>query len=157
MLIATKTIIIACVILLLVSVGAIALEVYLSRRENKVPGLVLPGILFLGELFVLPNGGSSRVFRRGNACGGLFERHPARVPHAAADHRADGGIFPLPQRDEPQKADREDEYSGFVSFSLRFSGTWPARPGHKRVDTCGFHPLVNHPFPLESLAQITYM
>lgn len=55
MLIATKTIIIACVILLLVSVGAIALEVYLSRRENKVPGLVLPGILFLGELFVLPN------------------------------------------------------------------------------------------------------
>ena len=31
MLIATKTIIIACVILLLVSVGAIALEVYLSR------------------------------------------------------------------------------------------------------------------------------
>lgn len=55
MLIATKTIIIACVILLLVSVGAIALEVYLSRRESKVPGLVLPGILFLGELFVLPN------------------------------------------------------------------------------------------------------
>ncbi len=32
-----------------------------------------------------------------------------------------------------------------------------ARQGHKRVDTCGFHPLVNHPFPLESLAQITYM
>lgn len=55
MLIATKTIIIACVILLLVSVGAIALEVYLSRRESKVPGLVLPGILFLGELFVLLN------------------------------------------------------------------------------------------------------
>ena len=55
MLIATKTIIIACVILLLVSVDAIALEVYLSRRESKVPGLVLPGILFLGEFFVLPN------------------------------------------------------------------------------------------------------
>lgn len=55
MLIATKTIIIACVILLLVSVGVIALEVYLSRRESQVPGLVLPGILFLGELFVLPN------------------------------------------------------------------------------------------------------
>ena len=28
---------------------------------------------------------------------------------------------------------------------------------HKRVDTCGFHPLVNHPFPLESLAQIADM
>ena len=55
MLIATKTIIIACVILLLVSVGAIALEVYLSRRESKVPGLVLPAILLMGELFVIPN------------------------------------------------------------------------------------------------------
>ena len=62
MLIATKTIIIACVILLLVSVGAIALEVYLSRRENKVPGLVLPGILFLGELFVLPNVAAVALF-----------------------------------------------------------------------------------------------
>ena len=36
MLIATKTIIIACVILLLVSVGVIALEVYLSRRESHI-------------------------------------------------------------------------------------------------------------------------
>ena len=63
MLIATKTIIIACVILLLVSVGAIALEVYLSRRESKVPGLVLPGILFLGELFVLPNVVAVAFFR----------------------------------------------------------------------------------------------
>lgn len=55
MIIATKTIIAACVILLLVSVGVIVLQVYLSGRESKVPGLVLPGILFLGELFVLPN------------------------------------------------------------------------------------------------------
>lgn len=55
MLIATKTIIIACVILLLVSVGVIALEVYLSRRESKVPGLVLPAITFSGELFILLN------------------------------------------------------------------------------------------------------
>ena len=55
MIIATRTIIIACVILLLVSAGVIVLEVYLSGRESKVPGLVLPGILFLGELFVLPN------------------------------------------------------------------------------------------------------
>ena len=27
----------------------------------------------------------------------------------------------------------------------------------KRVDTCGFHPLVNYPFPLEGLAQIADM
>ena len=32
-----------------------------------------------------------------------------------------------------------------------------AARAHKRVDTYGFHPLVNHPFPLESLAQITEM
>ena len=55
MMIATKTIIIACVILLLAAAGVLALQVYLSGRESKVPGLVLPGILFLGELFVLPN------------------------------------------------------------------------------------------------------
>ena len=29
-----------------------------------------------------------------------------------------------------------------------------AARAHKRVDTCGFHPLVNHPFPLEGLAKI---
>ena len=29
-----------------------------------------------------------------------------------------------------------------------------AARAHKRVDTCGFHPLVDHPFPLDSLAQI---
>ena len=28
-----------------------------------------------------------------------------------------------------------------------------AARAHKRVDTCGFHPLENHPFPLDSLAQ----
>ena len=32
-----------------------------------------------------------------------------------------------------------------------------AARAHKRVDTCGFHPLVNHPFPLESLAQMADM
>ena len=32
-----------------------------------------------------------------------------------------------------------------------------AARAHKRVDTCGFHPLVNHPFPLERLAQIADM
>ena len=31
----------------------------------------------------------------------------------------------------------------------------PTRQGHKRVDTCGFHPLVNHPFPLESTAKFS--
>ena len=40
------------------------------------------------------------------------------------------------------------------SFSLESSGTCAdAARAHKRVDTYGFHPLVNHPFPLASLAQ----
>ena len=63
---------------------------------------------------------------------------------------------------------------GAESFSLNLSGELRSaergdspRPAagscadaaraHKRVDTCGFHPLVNHPFPLEGLAQIAYM
>ena len=32
-----------------------------------------------------------------------------------------------------------------------------AARAHKRVDTCGFHPLVDPPFPLASLAQIADM
>ena len=43
-------------------------------------------------------------------------------------------------------------------FSLNLSGECAdAARAHKRVDTCGFHPLVNYPFPLESLAQIADM
>ena len=37
---------------------------------------------------------------------------------------------------------------------MRSEEILPARQGHKRVDTCGFHPLVDHPFPLEGLAKI---
>ncbi len=33
-------------------------------------------------------------------------------------------------------------------FRLRGERFLPTRHGHKRVDTYGFHPLVNHPFPL---------
>ena len=44
------------------------------------------------------------------------------------------------------------------SFSLNLSGECAdAARAHKRVDTCGFHPLVDHPFPLDSLAQIADM
>ena len=44
------------------------------------------------------------------------------------------------------------------SFPLNLSGECAdAARAHKRVDTCGFHPLVDHPFPLDSLAQIANM
>ena len=44
------------------------------------------------------------------------------------------------------------------SFPLNLSGECAdAARAHKRVDTCGFHPLVDHPFPLDSLAQIADM
>ena len=42
-------------------------------------------------------------------------------------------------------------------FACEANRILPTRQGHKRVDTCGFHPLVNHPFPLEGLAQIIDM
>ena len=38
-------------------------------------------------------------------------------------------------------------------FRLRGGRISPARRAHKRVDTYGFHPLVNLPFPLDSLTQ----
>lgn len=55
MMIATVSTIISLIFLIAFVAAMIILQVYLSRRESKVPGLVLPGILFLGELFVLPN------------------------------------------------------------------------------------------------------
>ena len=46
----------------------------------------------------------------------------------------------------------------FSFFLHRLTGECAdAARAHKRVDTCGFHPLVNYPFPLEGLAQIADM
>ena len=42
-------------------------------------------------------------------------------------------------------------------FACEANRILPTRQGHKRVDTYGFHPLVNYPFPLEGLAQIADM
>ena len=45
--------------------------------------------------------------------------------------------------------------SGRRVFRLNQAGTCAdAARAHKRVDTYGFHPLVNHPFPLASLTHI---
>ena len=40
-------------------------------------------------------------------------------------------------------------------FACEANRILPTRQGHKRVDTCGFHPLVNHPFHLESTAKFS--
>ncbi len=40
-------------------------------------------------------------------------------------------------------------------FACEANRILPTRQGHKRGDTCGFHPLVNHPFPLESTAKFS--
>ena len=40
-------------------------------------------------------------------------------------------------------------------FACEANRILPTRQRHKRVDTCGFHPLVNHPFPLESTAKFS--
>ena len=52
MLIATVSTIISLIFLI---ATMIILQVYLSRRESKLPGLVLPAITFSGELFILLN------------------------------------------------------------------------------------------------------
>ena len=57
---------------------------------------------------------------------------------------------------EPQRGIRRLRTAGTCRAPRQGECADAAR-AHKRVDTCGFHPLVNHPFPLESLAQIAYM
>ena len=57
---------------------------------------------------------------------------------------------------EPQRGDSPSADGGSVPRPAAGECADAAR-AHKRVDTCGFHPLVNHPFPLDSLAQIAYM
>ena len=69
-------------------------------------------------------------------------RQPFSAPAERGTRTAAGGFAP----------------NGRRGFSLNLSGECAdAARAHKRVDTCGFHPLVNHPFPLESLAQIADM
>lgn len=55
MLIATVSTIISLIFLIAFVAAMIILQVYLSRRKSKLPGLVLPAITFSGELFILLN------------------------------------------------------------------------------------------------------
>ena len=55
MLIATVSTIISLIFLIAFVAAMIILQVYLSRRESTLPGLVLPAITFSGELFILLN------------------------------------------------------------------------------------------------------
>ena len=50
MLIATVSTIISLIFLIAFVAAMIILQVYLSRRKSKLPGLVLPAITFSGEL-----------------------------------------------------------------------------------------------------------
>ena len=65
-----------------------------------------------------------------------------------------GGIFFLHRATGVHELRQQYALSGRRVFRLNQAGTCAdAARAHKRVDTCGFHPLVNHPFPLASLAQ----
>lgn len=50
MLMASRTLIVALIFLLVVVVGGILLQIFLSKRESKWPGLVLPLLTFLLSL-----------------------------------------------------------------------------------------------------------
>jgi len=55
MLIATRTIILALVFLLVFLVGGVCLQIFLSKRESRWPGLVLPLLTFLYALLMVLN------------------------------------------------------------------------------------------------------
>lgn len=73
MLIATVSTIISLIFLIAFVAAMIILQVYLSRRESKLPGLVLPAITFSGELFILLNVVTNVVMTSAadNAVGGV--------------------------------------------------------------------------------------
>nr|WP_326215642.1 hypothetical protein [uncultured Oscillibacter sp.] len=52
---ATRVIWVTLIVLLVLVVGGILLQIFLSKRESKWPGLVLPGISFLWSLLYLFN------------------------------------------------------------------------------------------------------
>ena len=53
--IASRTVIAALVLLLVFAVGGICLQIFLSRRESRWPGLVLPLLTFLYALLLVLN------------------------------------------------------------------------------------------------------
>lgn len=73
MMIATVSTIISLIFLIAFVAAMIILQVYLSRRESKLPGLVLPAITFSGELFILLNVVTNVVMTSAadNAVGGV--------------------------------------------------------------------------------------
>ena len=65
-----------------------------------------------------------------------------------------GGIFFLHRATGVHELRQQYALSGRRVFRLNQAGTCAdAARAHNREDTYGFHPLVNHPFPLASLAQ----
>lgn len=52
---ATRVIWVTLIVLLVLVVGGILLQIFLSKRESRWPGLVLPGISFLWSLLYLFN------------------------------------------------------------------------------------------------------
>ena len=55
MMMATRMMWVSLLVLLVVVVGGILLQIFLSKRESKWPGLVLPAISFLWSLLYLFN------------------------------------------------------------------------------------------------------
>lgn len=53
--IASRLIVVSLIVLLVFVVGGILLQIFLSRRESRWPGLILPLLTFLGALLMLLN------------------------------------------------------------------------------------------------------
>lgn len=52
---ASRLIVVSLIVLLVFVVGGILLQIFLSRRESRWPGLILPLLTFLGALLMLLN------------------------------------------------------------------------------------------------------
>ena len=55
MMIATKTVIVALLILAAIVCGGICLQIFLSKRESKLPGLILPAVSVIASLLTVAN------------------------------------------------------------------------------------------------------
>ena len=146
--------------------------VYLSWRLGKPPCTVhifIPTILLLA----LFRKEERAFFTQKQELRFFFSTNYAGHASCAAIRPVRAAPFPAPIVWCTRTAQAVRPYRT-VGFSLNLS--WSAPPtaagtcraprrgicadaarAHKRVDTCGFHPLVNHPFPLDSLAQIADM
>lgn len=111
------------VLFLIIVVGSIALQFFLSRRESRVPGLVLPALTLLGALVssLVTAAGMIGVTWLEALVGGSRPLPGGQHPH----HRAAGHLLRLPGEVPPEEDDGQDAHSGFGVRNRPHNGKGP--------------------------------